>query len=153
VPQWVVRAVRVDLTRADRGIWFCARLCQSLGGPRCPPSGSLLARLVLVLSQSMRIRWHKWWLLGVLGSACTLNPQPEIPVVPSGNDSAQPAAGAGPISGQGGVSPGGGSPSAAIGSPGTAAGGSANFGFAGAAGESAVFGDAGEAGTAGAGGG
>jgi hypothetical protein len=27
----------------------------------------------------MRTRWHKWWLLAMLVSACGLNPQPDIP--------------------------------------------------------------------------
>ncbi len=27
----------------------------------------------------MRTRWHRWWLLGLVASACVLNPQPDIP--------------------------------------------------------------------------
>jgi hypothetical protein len=28
----------------------------------------------------MRIRWHKWWLVALTSSACTLNPQPDLPL-------------------------------------------------------------------------
>lgn len=28
----------------------------------------------------MRIRWHKWWLVALASSACTLNPQPDLPL-------------------------------------------------------------------------
>lgn len=27
----------------------------------------------------MRARWHKWWLVALAGTACTLNPQPDLP--------------------------------------------------------------------------
>lgn len=35
----------------------------------------------------MRSRWLKWWLLGLLGSACVLNPQPDLPSGASGQPS------------------------------------------------------------------
>jgi hypothetical protein len=28
----------------------------------------------------MRIRWHKWWLVALASTACTLNPQPDLPM-------------------------------------------------------------------------
>ena len=31
----------------------------------------------------MQIRWHRCWLLALAVSACTLNPQPELPVAPA----------------------------------------------------------------------
>lgn len=27
----------------------------------------------------MRARWHKWWLVALASTACTLNPQPDLP--------------------------------------------------------------------------
>jgi hypothetical protein len=32
----------------------------------------------------MRTRWHKWWLLALLVSACGLNPQPDLPAANGG---------------------------------------------------------------------
>ncbi len=50
----------------------------------------------------MRSRWHKWWLLALLASACALNPQPDLP----GNSA--PGAGAATAAGSDGEIAGGG---------------------------------------------
>jgi hypothetical protein len=46
---------------------------------------------------AMRLRWHKWWLIALAGTACTLNPQPDLPL--GANDSS--GAGASGTSGSG----------------------------------------------------
>jgi hypothetical protein len=28
----------------------------------------------------MRARWHKWWLVALASTACSLNPQPDLPM-------------------------------------------------------------------------
>jgi len=71
-----------------------------------------LAQCVLVFTRSMQIRWHSCWLLALAVSACTLNPQPELPVAP-----AAPSDNPGSAGSRNGV----GAPTSAAGSAGAAA--------------------------------
>jgi hypothetical protein len=102
----------------------------------------------------MRIRWHKWWLLGLFCAACSLNPQPDIPT----GATSSPGSSGSPnvMMGQGGASSSAaGSTSGGISGP-TASGAAGNgleiIGSAGQAGESGAPSEGSDAGDGGSGG-
>jgi hypothetical protein len=105
----------------------------------------------------MRARWHKWLVAALLGSACSLNPQPDLPLTSRGDSgSTGTSAGAssstttggttGIIVGGGGSLGAGGSGPATV--PADAGPSEAGASGTGEAGESGVGGEAGAAGAA-----
>ena len=92
----------------------------------------------------MRIRWHKWCGLALFGSACSLNPQPELPLTVGSNDSGGASASAGSSNTAGSSANAAGSGAIDLPCAGGSVGGfPPEIGEAGASGEGGASGDAG----------
>jgi hypothetical protein len=63
---------------------------------------------------AMRLRWHKWWLVALASTACTLNPQPDLPLRPGGDSSNAGASGSGANTSTGSGASEGGSAGASV---------------------------------------